>query len=450
MNNPLNPVALSTIEPYASRRARLAERTSCCCGGVIIIPTAPERVRNRDNDHPYRFDSYFHYLTGFTEPDAVLVMVVGEKSRSILFCRPKNLEREIWDGFRHGPEAARALCGVSEAYSIEEFDQKLPELMGNQNALWYSLANDPAFDERIFTALRTVRANSRSGIRAPTEVRDVHTALDEMRLFKDTHELDTMRRAAAITTGAHSRAMRATRPGRFEYEIEAELLHEFRRHGSQSVAYNSIVASGPNACVLHYNTNASRMQAGELLLIDAGCELDGYASDITRTFPVSGKFEGPAKDIYALVLAAQEAAFAQCRPGSSFDAPHLAVVRTLSQGLLDLGLLTGSLNSVLETNAYHRFYMHRTSHWLGLDVHDVGEYKVSSVWRPLRAGMVLTIEPGCYIRPADDVPEAFWNIGVRIEDNLLITADGHENLTAAAPKQIADIEAIMAEAQAHG
>ncbi len=347
MNNPLNPVALSTIEPYASRRARLAERTSCCCGGVIIIPTAPERMRNRDSDYAYRHDSYFHYLTGFTEPDAVLVMVVGEKSRSILFCRPKNLEREIWDGFRHGPEAARALCGVSEAYSIEEFDQKLPELMGNQNALWYSLANDPAFDERIFTALRTVRANSRSGIRAPTEVRDVHTALDEMRLFKDTHELDTMRRAAAITTGAHSRAMRATRPGRFEYEIEAELLHEFRRHGSQSVAYNSIVASGPNACVLHYNTNASRMQAGELLLIDAGCELDGYASDITRTFPVNGKFSAAQQDVYEIVLAAQLAAIDQARPGNHWNQPHEAALRVLAQGLLDLKLLQGSIDAVI-------------------------------------------------------------------------------------------------------
>lgn len=450
MNNPTRPTAVTLLAPHSARRTRLAERVGCCGGGVVIVPTAPERMRNRDNDHPYRFDSYFHYLTGFTEPGAVLVMVVGESTRSILFCLPKNLERETWDGFRHGPEAACTLVGVDEAYSIDEFDQRLPELLGNQNALWYALAEDKEFDERIFAGLNTVRANARSGVRAPSDIRNVHTLLDEMRLFKDAHELDIMRRSAAINTGAHRRAMRATRPGMFEYEIEAELLHEFRRHGSQSVAYNSIVASGPNACVLHYNANSRQMQDGELLLIDAGCELDGYASDITRTFPVGGRFSGGAKAVYELVLASQDAAIAACQPNASFSAPHDAAVKVLAQGMLDLGLLQGSLDSVLETGSFRRFYMHRTSHWLGLDVHDAGEYKVNNLWRPLRAGMVLTIEPGCYIRAADDVPEAFWNVGVRIEDNILITNDGHENLTAAVPSKVAEIEALMAEAREHG
>lgn len=445
MNSPIAPDSLNLSTPYAARRGRLIERVNCSGGGVIIVPTAPERQRNRDNDHPYRFDSYFYYLTGFDEPESVLVLVAGETPRSILFCRPKNLEREIWDGFRHGPDAARSLLGVDEAYSIEEFDTRLPDLLGDQNAIWHALAQDSAFDERVFTALRAVRAKVRSGVHAPSDIRDVHTLLDEMRLFKDSHEVDILRRSAAINVGAHRRAMRATRPGMFEYEIEAELLHEFRRHGSQSVAYNSIVASGANACVLHYNSNSHQMQAGDLLLIDAGCELDGYASDITRTFPIGGKFTGPQKDIYELVLASQQAAIAACQPNASFSAPHDAVVKILAQGMLDLGLLDGSLDSVLETGSYRRFYMHRTSHWMGLDVHDAGEYKINGLWRPLRPGMVLTIEPGCYIRPADEVPEAFWNIGVRIEDDILITHDGHENLTGGVPTTVADIEALMAE-----
>lgn len=445
----MNPVAQS-FAPHAARRVRLAERIACCGGGVVIVPTAPELHRNRDNEHRYRFDSYFHYLTGFTEPEAVLVMVVGEVTRSILFCRAKNIERETWDGFRHGPEAARELFGFNETYPIEELGRRLPDLLGNQNAIWYSVARDTGQDERIFAALREVRAASRSGIRAPTEIRDVNAMLDEMRLFKDVHELTIMRRAAEISSGAHRRAMQAARSGCFEYEIEAELLHEFHRHGSQSPAYNSIVASGPNACVLHYHENRRRMHDEDLLLIDAGCELDGYASDITRTFPVGGRFIGARRDVYELVLASQEAAFAQCRPGASFDAPHEATVRVLAQGMLDFGLLTGSLDGVLESGAYRRFYMHRTSHWLGMDVHDAGEYKVSGIWRPLRAGMVLTIEPGCYIRAADDVPEAFWDIGVRIEDNALITADGHENLTAAAPKSVMEIESLMSEAHERG
>jgi Xaa-Pro aminopeptidase len=282
-------------------------------------------------------------------------------------------------------------------------------------------------------------------VSAPTEIRDLRVVLDEMRLVKDAHEIATMRRAATISAGAHARAMRATHPGRMEYEIEAELLHEFRRHGSQFPAYWPIVASGPNACVLHYRENDRRMQSGDLLLIDAGCELDGYAADITRTFPVNGRFSGPQRDVYALVLAAQAAAVSEVKPGNGWNAPHDAAVKVLAQGFVDLRLCEGPLERVLETEDYKRFYMHRTGHWLGLDVHDAGEYKAAGDWKPLVPGMMLTVEPGCYIRPADNVPEAFWHIGVRIEDDVLVTATGCDVITAAAPKQIADIEALMGD-----
>lgn len=434
--------------PFAARRARLAARLRNAGGGVAVIPTAPEKTRNGGNEFPYRYDSYFYYLTGFTEPEATLVLLAGETTRAILFCRAKNAERETWEGFRLGPDAACAQLGLDEAHANTALDQRLAELLGDQPALWYALGRDDAWDRRIMEALNSVRAGVRSGIRAPTDIRDVRDVLDEMRVFKDGHEIDLMRRAAAISAAAHRRAMQAVRPGQFEYEVEAELLHEFRRQGSQFPAFNSIVASGPNACVLHYNCNDRRMAAGELLMIDAGCELDGYAGDISRTFPVSGRFEGAARDLYAMVLAAQKAALAECRIGNSFMAPHDTAVRLLAQGMLDLGLLRASLDEVIETSAYRRFYMHRTSHWLGLDVHDVGSYKQDGAWRPLEAGMVLTIEPGCYIRPADDVPEAFWNLGVRIEDDVLITTQGPDVLTAAAPKCIKDIETCMAEGRA--
>jgi Xaa-Pro aminopeptidase len=285
----------------------------------------------------------------------------------------------------------------------------------------------------------------RSGAHAPAEIRDVRVELDEMRLIKDAHEIADMRRAADISAAAHCRAMRATSPGRFEYEIEAELMHEFRRCGAQAPAYSPIVAGGANACILHYVGNSQSLRDGDLLLIDAGCEVDSYAADITRTFPVSGKFSPAQRDVYELVLAAQQAAIAQIAPGKPWDAPHDAAVRILAQGMLDLKLLSGSVDGVIESGAYRRFYMHRTGHWLGMDVHDAGEYKVDGEWRPLQAGMTLTVEPGCYIRAADDVPRALWNIGVRIEDNALVTAAGCEILTTAAPRTISEIEALMAQ-----
>ena len=373
----------------------------------------------------------------------MLVLVAGAQPQSILFCREKNPERETWDGFRFGPAAAKEACGVDAAYPIGEIDEKLPALMANQPALHYAPGTNEDWDARIMRWLNEVRAQSRAGISAPHSIYDLRAALDEMRLLKDAPEVALMRRAAAISANAHRRAMRATRPGKMEYEIEAELLYEFRRLGAQFPAYWPIVAGGANACVLHYSENKARLGDGALLLIDAGCELDGYASDITRTFPVNGKFSGPQKDVYELVLAAQTAAIAATSPGAAWDAPHEAAVHVLAQGMIDFGLCQGSLAQVLETGDYKRFYMHRTGHWLGLDVHDVGEYKLDGKWRPLIAGMMLTVEPGCYIRQAEGVPEAYWNIGVRIEDDVLVTEHGCELITAETPKSIADIEALV-------
>jgi Xaa-Pro aminopeptidase len=432
--------ANSLISRYAERRARLAQSMG---RGVAIVPTAPERIRNRDSDYPYRFDSYFYYLSGFPEPEAVLVLIAGDPVRSILFCREKDLERELWDGFRHGPEGAKAAFGFDEAYPIAAFDEWLPKLLADQPALHFSPGADPAWDRQMMDALNKVRSQSRLGVSAPTEIHDLRVNLDEMRLFKDDSEIATMRRAGQISAKAHERAMRATRPGKAEYEIEAEVLYEFRRHGSQFPAYSSIVAGGPNACVLHYRENNARLADGDLLLIDAGCELDGYASDITRTFPVNGRFTTPQRQIYELVLAAQHAAIATTKPGIRWDEPHNAAVRVLAQGFIDLGLCQGTLEAVIQSEDYKRFYMHRTGHWLGLDVHDAGEYKQDGQWRPLEPGMTLTVEPGCYIRPAEGVPERFWNIGVRIEDDVVITSSGCDILTAETPKSVNDIEALV-------
>ena len=433
------------IAPFQAHRARLLATMQAAGGGVAIIPTAPERFRNRDTTHPYRFDSYFYYLTAFREPEAVLVLVAGAAPRSILFCRTKDMEREIWDGYRFGPDAAREAFGFDEARPIAELDEQLGTLLANQPAIFHSVGYEPEWDRRVADALNRVRAQARTGCHAPGQIRDVRSLIDEMRLVKDVAEIATLRRAAAISAGAHRRAMRTARPGVHEYEVEAELIHEFRRHGSQAPAYSSIVASGPNACVLHYVENDRRMQDGDLLLIDAGCELDGYASDITRSFPVSGRFSGPQKAVYELVLAAQAAAIAEIRPGAGWNAGHDAATRVLAQGFIDLGLLSGSLDAAIESGSYRQFYMHRTGHWLGLDVHDAGEYKVAGEWRTLVPGNVLTVEPGAYIRPAAGVPEAFWNIGIRIEDDALVTASGCDIITHATPKSVADIEAIMAE-----
>jgi Xaa-Pro aminopeptidase len=429
-----------TVAPFLARRRRLLESMGT---GVAIIPTSPERIRNRDALYPYRADSYFHYLSGFPEPEAVLVLVAGDSPRSILFCRERDPEREVWDGFRYGPDGARENFGVDAAFALSGLEEKLVELLVDQPALWFSFGQDSLWDARIASVLNAVRAQSRAGKRAPAQIIDVRTVLDEMRLIKDADEIELLRRSANIAAGAHQRAMRTAAPGRYEYELEAELLHEFRRHGCQYPAYTPIVASGANACVLHYVDNARQMADGELVLIDAGGELDGYAADITRTFPVSGRFTPPQAELVGLVLAAQEAAIAAICPGASFIAPHEAALHVLVQGFIDLGLLSGSLDEALAGETYKRFYMHRTSHWLGLDVHDAGEYRKGETWRSLVPGMVLTIEPGCYVRAAEDIPAPYRDMGVRIEDDVLVTAAGCEVLTAAAPKTIAEIESVM-------
>jgi Xaa-Pro aminopeptidase len=424
----------------AERRLRLARAMQ---GGVAVVPTAPERVRNRDAHYPFRFDSYFYYLTGFREPEAVLVVSAGDTPRSVLFCREKNEEREIWDGYRFGPERAREVFGFDEAHPISRLDELAPDLLADQPAVFCHLGADAAWDARVMRWVNDVRARARAGVKAPPTFSDVNVLLDEMRVVKDAAEVEVMRRAGTIAAAAHRRAMQLATPGLGEYAIEAELLHEFRRHGAQAPAYTSIVASGAHACVLHYVENDGMLADGDLLLIDAGCELDGYASDITRTFPVNGRFSSPQRDVYELVLAAQSAAIAQVKPGNRWIDPHDAAVRVLAQGLIDFGLLEGPLDRVLESESYKKFYMHRTGHWLGLDVHDAGEYKRDGEWRTLVPGMTLTVEPGCYIRPGEGVPEHYANIGVRIEDDALVTETGCEIITADAPKTVADVEALM-------
>jgi len=429
---------------YTQRRKKLLKKMQ---HGIAIIPTSPEVTRNADTHYGYRHDSNFFYLSGFTEPDAVLVLVANQSTggsyQTILFCREKHPEQEIWDGHRLGPAAAGEKLDFDAAYPIDQLDEKLIELMGNQSILFYPLGSDFAWDQRILKLRGNIQAKTRSGIRAPDEIHDVRVLLNEMRLFKDTHELKIMRRAAAISTAAHKRAMQFTRPDHFEYQVEAEILHEFCSYGARYPAYTSIIAGGANACVLHYIENNAKLNDGDLLLIDAGCELDGYASDITRTFPINGKFSPAQKDVYEVVLAAQTAAIAKATPKHTWDAPHNAALHVLAQGFIDLKLCHGSVDAILESKSYQKFYMHRTSHWLGMDVHDVGDYKVDDNWRTLQAGMVLTVEPGCYIRPADDVPPELWNIGIRIEDDVLITKIGNEVLTDAAPKTVKDIEKFM-------
>ena len=426
---------------YATRRRRLAEAIG---PGIAVVPTAPERVRSRDSHYPYRFDSHFYYLTGFAEPEAALVVF---SNKSLLFCRERSEEREIWDGLRYGPEAARERFGFDEAHPIGALDEAMARLLENQPALYYPMGADPEWDARAIRWLNAVRARVRAGIAAPDRVHDVRAVIDDMRLVKDAHELGIMRRAARIAAAAHRRAMQRARPGRYEYEIEAELLYEFRRNGAQTPAYTPIVAGGANACVLHYVANDAPLRDGDLLLIDAGCELDGYASDLTRTYPVNGRFSAAQREVYEIVLAAQRAALESVRPGSAWNEPHDAAVRVLAQGLIDLKLLAGTLDEILEKEAYKRFYMHRTGHWLGLDVHDAGDYKRQGSWRALAPGMTLTVEPGLYIRAGDDVPERLRNIGIRIEDDVAVADAGCEVLTAEAPKAIADVEALMRDAR---
>lgn len=440
--------------PFSGRRAHLAAQMTP--GAVAILATAPEVARNSDTDYPYRHDSAFYYLTGFTEPDAVVVLIAAKgqaPARSILFCREKNAEREIWEGFRHGPDAARTTFGFDAAHPVGELDAFMAAALADAPAIYYTLGHSAALDAQVAQWLKAVRAQARTGIAAPAIAHDLTGMISAMRVIKDATEQTTMLRAATISGQAHARAMRAARPGMFEYELEAELLYEFRRNGAQAPAYPSIVAAGANACVLHYSANNAQTKDGDLVLIDAGCELDSYASDITRTFPVNGRFTAPQRQLYELVLAAQAAALAAVVPGQPYSGIHDAAIRVLTEGMLDVGLLdrakVGSVDDAIAARAFQQFYMHGTGHWLGLDVHDAGLYRdVAREGKPSRklaSGMALTVEPGIYVRPADGVPEQFWHIGIRIEDDVIVTDHGAQILSGAAPKTIADIEAAMVQ-----
>lgn len=431
------------MSEFATRREHLLEAMG---DGVAVFPSTPVAIRNRDVEHPYRQDSDLYYLTGFDEPESVLVLTNQHaEHRVVLFVRPRKREREIWDGPRAGVEGAVESFGADAAFPISELAQRLPDYLGNVQRLHYRLASNDEVDATVFGCLNLLRRGGRRGVTAPEIVVDTSKHLHEMRLRKSVAELQTMREAAAITKHAHLSAMQLASPGRREFELDAELLHVFRKHGCERPAYESIVGSGPNATILHYRAGARSMKDGELVLIDAGCEHAYYASDVTRTFPVNGKLRGEQRAVYELVLRAQKAAIEAARPGVTLDEIHCGAVRTLTEGLVDLGLLSGAVDELVEGKKYEPFYMHRTSHWLGMDVHDVGRYYVDGQHRALEPGFVLTIEPGLYISEDNEEVDARWRgIGVRIEDDVTVTDSGCEVLTAAIPKEIDEVEAACA------
>jgi Xaa-Pro aminopeptidase len=431
------------MSEFAARRTQLLEAIG---DGVAVFPSAPLAVRNHDVEHPYRQDSDLYYLTGLDEPESVLVLTnQHEEHRAVLFVRPKKREREIWDGPRAGLEGAVEAFGADVAFPIDELPKRLPDYLGNVERLHYRLAQNDEADAKLFNCLNLLRRGGRRGVTAPETIIDSSVHLHEMRLRKSDAELATMRRAAAITKEAHLRAMQIARPGMHEYEIDAELLHIFRKHGSERPAYESIVGSGPNATILHYRAGDRVMNDGELLLIDAGCELGYYASDVTRTFPVNGRFSDEQRAVYEVVLRAQKAGIEAVKPGITLQALHDGVVRSITEGLVGIGLLEGDVDALIEEKKYEPFYMHRTSHWLGMDVHDVGHYYAGGEHRPLEPGFVLTMEPGVYIATdAEGVEEQWRGIGVRIEDDVVVTEDGHEVLTGDIPKEIDDVEAACA------
>ncbi|MDN5865203.1 MAG: aminopeptidase P N-terminal domain-containing protein [Gammaproteobacteria bacterium] len=413
-------------------------------GTIAIVPSSGIKLRNRDVAYPFRQDSDFWYLTGFDEPDAVAVLIPGRKAGEyVLFCRDRDPAREAWDGYRAGPEGAVEDYGADDAFPIEAMDDILPGLIESSDSVFYSMGVSGGFDKRILGWLNELRAGGRAGARTPEEFVSLEHLLHDLRLYKSRAEVGQMRRAARVSMEAHRRAMRRAQAGVYEYELEAELLGHFRAHGNRE-AYGSIVGSGANSCILHYVENARRMEDGDLVLIDAGCEDGYYASDITRTFPVSGRFTAEQRKIYSLVLAAQKAAIDKCRAGNLFNEPHEETVRVITRGLIKLGLLKGTPARLIKEGAYQKFYMHRAGHWIGLDVHDVGDYKVGGEWRELEPGMVLTVEPGIYIPPGTrGVAKKWWGIGVRIEDDVLVTRGEPDVLTGALVKEPDEIEAFM-------
>ncbi|MEH6387632.1 MULTISPECIES: Xaa-Pro aminopeptidase [Pseudomonas] len=432
---------------YARRRKALMEQMEP--NSIAVLPAAQVYIRNRDVEHNYRQDSDFQYLTGFPEPEAVAVLIPGrEHGEYVLFCREKDKERELWDGYRAGQEGAISEYGADDAFPISDVDDILPGLIEGRERVYYAMGANQEFDLRLTNWIKTIRSKARLGAQPPNEFVALDHLLHDMRLYKSAAEIKVMQAAAEISAQAHARAMQSCEPGQYEYQLEAELQHSFMRNGSRSPAYASIVAAGRNACILHYTENTSQIRDGDLVLIDAGCELDCYASDITRTFPANGRFSAEQRAIYDIVLAAQAAAIEVIAPGRHWNESHEATVRVITEGLRNLGLLQGDVDELIASEAYRPFYMHRAGHWLGMDVHDVGDYRIGGEWRVLEPGMVMTVEPGIYISPDNtNVPKKWRGIGVRIEDDVVVTRTGCDVLSASVPKDADAIEALMAEAR---
>jgi Xaa-Pro aminopeptidase len=411
---------------------------------VAILPSAPLLVRNRDVEHGFRQDSDFMYLSGFNEPGSVIVLIPGRpQGEYIMFCRDRDPAKETWDGRRYGPEGCVEFFGADDAYPIDDLEDILPGLMEDRESVYYTIGLNPSFDKHVLKCVNDLRSQSRRGARAPYEFVSLEYLLHDMRLYKSREEISVMRKAAKISVQAHINAMKACRPGMMEYELEAEFLFEFKRNGADW-AYSSIVGGGENGCILHYTENNTELKDKDLVLIDAGAEYEGYAADITRTFPVNGRYTAAQREIYDLVLEAQEAAFAQVKPGNHWNDPHHAAVKALTRGMVEIGLLKGRTAQLIKDGSYMKYYMHRTGHWLGMDVHDVGDYKVDDNWRMLEPGMVLTVEPGLYIPAGIRGAKRWWNIGVRIEDDLAVTKDGYEVLTKGLPRTADEVESVMA------
>ena len=428
------------------RRKRLMDMIGS--DSIAILPTSSVYIRNRDVEFPFRPDSDFYYLTAYPEPEAVAVLIPDRvDGEYIIFCREKDEEMETWHGRRAGLEGACDIYGADDAFPIEDMDDILPGLIEGHERIFYNMGQDQNFDHRVLNWVNQIRDKSRTGVTAPEEFISLNHFLHDMRLYKSRNEIKLMQQAARISASAHKRAMQSCKPGMHEYQVEAELMHEFMRNGAQAAAYPSIVGSGANGCILHYTENRDQLNAGDLLLIDAGAEYHGYASDITRTFPVSGEFNRAQRQVYDLVLAAQQAAIEQVKPGNHWNDPHDAAVRVLTEGMVELGILKGNPKQLIKDQDYTKYYMHRTGHWIGMDVHDVGDYKLDGEWRMLEPGMVMTVEPGLYL-PAGmrGLPKKWWNIGVRIEDDVLVTKDGYDILSKDAPKNADDIMELMADA----
>jgi Xaa-Pro aminopeptidase len=441
----LSPPPVKKRDEFARRRRQLMRIMGK--DAIAILPAAPVRTRNNDVEYHYRPDSDFYYLTGFAEPEAVAVLLPGRpQGEYVLFVRDRDPAREAWDGARAGPDGAVKHYVADDAFPVQDIDEILPGLLERCSRVYYTMGANPEFDKRVIGWVNRLRSQAKQGMHTPHEFVALDHPLHEMRLFKSRAEIGSMRRAGEIACAAHRRALRMAAPGRMEYEVMAEILHEFHRRRAD-IAYHPIVGSGPNSCVLHYRDNDRQMKDGELLLIDAGCEYEYYASDVTRTLPVGGRYGKRQRAVYEVVLEAQQAAIAKARAGGHWNDPHEAAVRAITQGLVRIGLLKGRVPKLIKDGAYRKFFMHRTGHWLGMDVHDVGEYKVGEQWRVLEPGMVMTVEPGIYIAPGTKgVRKEWWGIGVRIEDDVVVTEGEPEVLTAAMPSDPDEIERLMAAA----